>query len=212
VSGPADVSAPTVPAFLLPGSVGRAAVDADLPRRWASWFDEELLEACAHLVGAGAAADGESIDWPTIRIQLDRGAGGLAGVAGLPGRERSLALHAALIGIGRGASREAFAYSQSRSLSGKSLIELDLLAARLSDVATHEMIADLQFGYLCEAAEGSEALTCQAEIRRSALRTVVEAAHVRGGHGFVQVGGAGKRVEAAQAIVLAAAIDGQGVG
>jgi hypothetical protein len=146
-------------------------------REWASWAAADFEAACAALLEGGADDD------------------------------LGLLPHAVLVGLARGASRETFAYAERRQVAGRTLIQLDLMALRLSEVATHELVSELQFGRMCEAATVAGAeddlVSAQAEIRRAGLKTVIEGAQVWGGHGFLQRESPGRRVEAAEAIVLA---------
>jgi hypothetical protein len=65
------------------------------------------------------------------------------------------------------------------------------------------VICDLQLDRLCgpPAMGEAERELARREIRRAALAAVVEGAHVHGGHGFVQLGDPGRRVEIAHAVL-----------
>lgn len=183
--------------------------DAGLAEQWAHWADHDFESAFIALVGDSADERRFARD---ALVKPGRGRVRMPSVAGLLEDSRRLVLHAALVGIARGSSREAFEYAEQREVFGKALIRMDLLAARLSDVATHEVIAELQFGRMLNATNGLagdvDRQSAEAEIRRAALRTAVEGAQIRGGHGFVQRDLPGKRVEAAGALLYL--LDGGG--
>jgi hypothetical protein len=145
-----------------------------------------------------------STDWSGARRRLHADAGGRASRFALC-RGAALLMHAALVGLARGASQDAFAYAAVRKVNGRPLIQCELIAARLSSIATHEVVGDLQFCRLCDlsAMPGGEEErdVAQRELQRAALATVVESAHVRGGHGFVQCEDPGRRVETAHAVL-----------
>lgn len=107
-------------------------------------------------------------------------------------------MHAALGGLARGAARDAFAYAGARKVGGRPLIERDLAAARLSAIATEQVIAELQLERLLDpASSAADRDHARTELERSARAAVVESAHVHGGHGFLRDGDAGARVAAA---------------
>jgi hypothetical protein len=168
----------------------------------AAWAEVDFLGACLTLLDGdgdgGGPGDG---DWQEVRRWLSARRESAAAPTG----DELLVLHAALVGLARGASGDAFAYAGVRRVGGRPLIECELMAARLSAIATDELVADLQLGCLCEQAatdgdaDGREAV--QREIRRATLAVVVESAHVHGGHGFVQPDDPARRVELAHALL-----------
>lgn len=207
---------------------GEREITAELARELAEWVVLDFQQSCLTLLTSGAAARPvptdsgadptgsgtdwlearrrlrASADWPGVRRRLRADAGARASQFALC-RGAVLLMHAALAGLARGASQDAFAYAAVRKVNGRPLIQCELIAARLSSIATHEVIGDLQFCRLCDlsATPGGEEErdVAQRELQRAALATVVESAHVHGGHGFVQCEDPGRRVEAAHAML-----------
>ncbi|MFT3864049.1 MAG: acyl-CoA dehydrogenase family protein [Solirubrobacterales bacterium] len=177
--------------------VGPRGSTTNFRRRAPIWLASRSRPRAGHPSGA------------QVSNYLRRWGADLRGVAEFGEPERTLLLHAGLVGIARGSAREAFAYAQGRTLGGRPLIQLDLLAARLSEIAIEEMVLELQFGRMREATDERDSAAAQVEIRRAALRTVSEAGQVWGGHGFLQVEDPGKRVEAAAAILVALGSSGE---
>lgn len=194
---------------------GFGEITAQLAREIVQWVEEDFRAASIWLLTCndkGVVDEPDrGGDWSQSRRWLATQARDSDAQLGLR-EETALLLHAALVGLARGASRDAFAYARVRKLSGKPLIDHDLMAARLSAIATHEVIGDLQFRYLCEpeAVRNGEQLIREleneregvySEIQRASLAAVVESAHVHGGHGFVQRHDPGVRVELAHAVL-----------
>lgn len=184
-------------------------VTSDLARECARATAHEFEAPCLLLLGC-ETEDRSTMpgDWLETRQRL------ATHQAGETDPDRSVLLHAALVGLSRGASAEAMEYAECREISGTRLIDLDLLAARLFTLAANEMVAELQFARLCEwvdarttASSGEE--DAQHEIRRAALTVLVEGAQVRGGHGLVQFQGPGRRLEIAQALLRALSSGGE---
>lgn len=171
------------------GIAGDGAPTAELVRECAEWVDGDFDLACPTLLERLAPTQQN----PAQEKHVGR-------------RDRaSILLYAALVGLARGASRDAFSYAGARKLKGRSLLELELLSARLSAIATAEAISDLQLGYLCHlggAWNGDRGRgIAQAEIRRASLDAVAESAHVHGGHGFIKSEAPGRRVEMAHIVL-----------
>ena len=186
------VPATALPAYLAMPSGGSGRPGSDIRERLAEALggEREITTGLARELAEWVALDFQESSLTLLRTRC-RGA--------------VLLMHAALVGLARGASQDAFAYAAVRKVNGRPLIQCELIAARLSSIATHEVIADLQFCRLCDlpATPGGEE-ECdmtQRELQRAALATVVESAHVRGGHGFVQLEDPGRRVETAHAVL-----------
>lgn len=130
------------------------------------------------------------------------------------GGAESTLLHAALVGLARGASRDAFLYASTRQIQGRPLIEHELASARLSAIAVAEATCDVQLGYLVHHDHGGERVPAseeaEREIRRASCLAITEAAHVHGGQGYVGDSAPRRRIEVANAVVARAELDGQG--
>lgn len=182
---------------------------AELAHEVADWASRDYQGACVTLL-SGATPEHQTPDahdgWD-LRQLPHRAAGHIAPLA--LGERETLLGYAALVGLARGASRDAFAYAATRKVGGRPLIDRELSAARLSRIATQEITAELQFAYLCELqsapAGAAQREIVQREIQRACLASVLDGAHIHGGHGFVQRKAPGRRVELAHAVIAALA-------
>lgn len=160
---------------------------AAIARDVEAWVAEDFREACAELFS----------DVDASRVAAES-------VVDL-GPDAALLFHATLVGLALGASRDAFARARTRDVAGRPLIEHELIAARLSGIATDVVVAELQFQQLCDLAvigdRGDEQELSRRETERAALSAVIESAHVFGGHGFLVDHDPGHRVEIAHSLM-----------
>jgi hypothetical protein len=108
-------------------------------------------------------------------------------------------LAAILCGMTASMIHECFVFANRRKIFGKLLIEYQLAAAKLADLAMHEAVTDLRFQQLVlEQTAGIEVFReiCRTTLRVSAIRMEFMA-----GEAFVQENGKLSRYETVLAIV-----------